>query len=638
MSSGSAADARSRFGPAAVAVWFAERFRSRREALHSSGRLIAIRMLWACGAGWTALVGASTLLDAALPNVTAIFLGRAVGQIPATAHDGIHSAVGTSMLVSLGVGILLYALSLTLDPVGSALNSVVSQRIYQDQQQRLIAAVSGPVGIAHLEDPQMLDDLEAARGTYMSYSPTTAPLTFASSLGNRVGGLMACAIVGELRWWLGLGLCVAWLAVRPPLRRVVIGQIRAFRGETTVMRRAWYFLTLGTWRRYAKEVRVFDLADWVVQGFRQHWLEGMRSSWRSIGELYRLICVLLVFVLMILGVACLTIAWAAYHHEATLAQLVTVLTLLPATTAVGSISYTDVQLEWMVSALPDMTALESKLLAASAQLPGQLSATGLPRDEINFKQVGFRYPRSSSDVLKDLNFTLPAGQSTALVGANGAGKTTLVKLVCRLHDPTTGRISVDGRALDELDPRSWRRQVAVVLQDFNTYPFSAGDNIFTGAIEHRDDLDGMVRAAERAGAREFIERLPDGFDTTVSRAYTGGVDLSGGQWQRLALARALFAVQHGARLLILDEPTAWLDVRAEAAFFDRFLSLTRGVTSLIISHRFSTVRRADRIAVIDGGLVTESGTHDELIQVGGAYAAMFRAQASPFVKAGEETR
>jgi len=627
-----------RLGRAALFAWFAERLRARRAALRSSGRLIAIKMLWTCGPGWAAMVAAAALADAALPNVAAVFFGRAVGEIPAAAHSGLHSSAGTTMLISLGLGIFAYAMTLMLGSFGDALNSVVAQRIGQNQQLRLMAAVSGPVGIAHLEDPQVLGDLDAAQGTYMSYSPTTAPLTLASSIGNRAGGLMACVVIGEVRWWLGLSLCLAWLAVRPPLRRVVIRQVRAFRGETAVMRRAWYFLGVGTWPRAAKEVRVLDLADWVVDGYRRHWFEGMRSSWRGIGELYRLVCALLVFVAAILGMACLAVAWGAYHGDVSLTELVTVLTLLPGTTAVGSISYTDVQLEWMAGALPDMTALEASLARASTELPGLLPAAGLPRDEIKFERVGFRYPRSSADVLSELNLALPVGQSTALVGANGAGKTTLVKLVCRLHDPTTGRIRVDGRALDELDPRSWRRQVAVVLQDFNRYPFSAADNIFMGAIDHRDDLDGMVRAAERAGAREFIERLVDGFDTTVSRAYTRGTDPSGGQWQRLALARALFAVQHGARLLILDEPTAWLDVRAEAAFFDQFLGLTQGITSLIISHRFSTVRHADRIAVIDGGHVTETGTHDELMDADGGYAAMFRVQASRFAEAGEEAK
>lgn len=638
MSSEGAADPRSRLGPAGLFAWFAEQLRSRRTALRSSGRLIAIRMLWDCGPGWAAMVAAATLADAALPNVIAIFFGRAVGEIPAAAHGGIHSSAGTTMLTSLGLGIFAYALTLMLGSFGDALNSVVAQRIGHNQQQRLMAAVSGPVGIAHLEDPRVLDDLEAARGTYLSYSPATAPLTFAGSIGDRVSGLMACIVIGEVRWWLGLSLCFAWLAVRPPLRRVVIRQVRAFRGETAVMRRAWYFLGLCIWPRFGKEVRVLDLAEWAVEGYRNHWFEGMRSSRRSIGGLYRLVCVLLTLVVAILGMACLTIAWAAYHGEVSLGELVTVLTLLPGTTAIGSISYTDVQLEWMAGALPDMTALESSLARASTELPGLWPAADLPRYELKFERVGFRYPRSSVDVLSELNFTLPVGQSTALVGANGAGKTTLVKLTCRLHDPTTGRIRVDGRALDELDPQSWRRQVAVVLQDFNRYPFSAADNIFMGAIEHRDDLEGMVEAAERAGAREFVERLPDGFNTTVSRAYTGGIDLSGGQWQRLALARALFGVRHGARLLILDEPTAWLDVRAEAAFFDQFLSLTQGITSLIISHRFSTVRHADRIVVIDGGRVTESGTHDELMEAGGTYAAMFRVQAARFAEAGEEAQ
>jgi ATP-binding cassette subfamily B protein len=212
---------------------------------------------------------------------------------------------------------------------------------------------------------------------------------------------------------------------------------------------------------------------------------------------------------------------------------------------------------------------------------------------------------------------------------NGAGKTTLVTLLARMREPTSGRITVDGRPLDELNAREWQQQVAVVYQDFARLPLTAAENVgmFGQAAPDPTRLD---RAAELAGAADIIASLPRGWDTVLSPHYAGGVDLSGGQWQRMALARALYAVSGGARVLVLDEPTAQLDVRGEAAFYERFLELTAGVTSIVISHRFASVRRANRIAVLDGGRITELGTHEELLAGAGTYAEMFNLQAERF--------
>jgi ATP-binding cassette subfamily B protein len=202
-----------------------------------------------------------------------------------------------------------------------------------------------------------------------------------------------------------------------------------------------------------------------------------------------------------------------------------------------------------------------------------------------------------------------------------------VKLLARLHDPSAGRILVDGTNLIELDPAQWQRQVAVVFQDFAHYPLTLRENIGWGSPAYLDDTDGLRESARRAGAPTDA-----GWDTVLSRSYDGGTDLSGGQWQRIALARALFAVRHGARILVLDEPTAWLDARGEADFFDRFLDITEGTTSLIISHRFSTVRRADHICVLDDGRVLEQGDHDSLVAAGNRYAELFRLQAARYTE------
>jgi ATP-binding cassette subfamily B protein len=222
------------------------------------------------------------------------------------------------------------------------------------------------------------------------------------------------------------------------------------------------------------------------------------------------------------------------------------------------------------------------------------------------------------------------GTSTAIVGINGAGKSTLVSLLSRLRDPTSGRITVDGVDIADLEPVGWQRSVAIMPQDPVRYPFTAYDNVALGAVEHAADRAGIDECARRAGFDEVVARLPHGWDTVLTRELPDGVDLSGGQWQRLALARALFATRHGARLLVLDEPTAALDVRSEAQFYQRFLEITSDLTTVVISHRFATVRRADRIAVLDGGRITELGTHDELLDLGGAYAGAYRVQAARF--------
>jgi ABC-type multidrug transport system fused ATPase/permease subunit len=259
--------------------------------------------------------------------------------------------------------------------------------------------------------------------------------------------------------------------------------------------------------------------------------------------------------------------------------------------------------------------------------PPRGRATG-PRN--SFQNMSFAYPDGEGRVFDRLDLALPAGRSLALVGDNGEGKTTLIKLLARLYDPDGGRIAVDGVDLAELEPDAWRRQLAVVFQDFCRYELPARDNMGFGRIDAPRDDEALATAARLGGISDVITGLPGGWDTPLSRQYTDGAELSGGQWQRLALSRAMFAVEHGARVLILDEPTAHLDVRAESDLYERFLDLTRGLTTILVSHRFATVRLADQIAVLGNGRVAEHGTHDELLDRGGHYARMFELQAAPF--------
>jgi ATP-binding cassette subfamily B protein len=249
------------------------------------------------------------------------------------------------------------------------------------------------------------------------------------------------------------------------------------------------------------------------------------------------------------------------------------------------------------------------------------------RDGFVFEDVGFQYPGAERWAVRHLSFNLKAGEVIALVGENGAGKTTLVKLLTRLYDPDEGRILLDGRDLREYDLNDLRGSMGVIFQDFVRYNFTAGENIAVGRIDARTDKARIERAAERSQANEVIVRLPGGYDQRIGKRFKNGVELSGGEWQKVAIARAYM---REAEVLILDEPTAALDARAEFEVFQRFKELSKGKTAVLISHRFSSARMADRIFVLSDGKVESSGTHDELVAQPGLYSELFELQASGY--------
>ncbi|MDI5973340.1 ATP-binding cassette domain-containing protein [Streptomyces sp. SL13] len=604
-------------------------------------RWASLRLLWGSSRGLA--LGAMVMLvaDAALPSLTLVSMGRAAGHIPGAVADGVSSAAGHALWWALALAAGCFTLSMLRGPVEDVLSAAARARLTAVLQERLVRAVSAPPGIAHLEDPAVLDRLSFAQGEVMGQQPADAPMTLLQTAGGRLGGLVACGVLSGYHWWLGLTLLAAWLVVRRPLGALVRSRVGTFRAAGEPLRRSWYFLGVAWRPQFAKEVRVFGLGEWVLDSYQRWYTEAMRPSWRTVGRLNLRVAGAGLLVLAAYGLGAGTLSWDAYHHTVGLRTLATMLPMLLATMPVGSVTATDFALESMLSALPDLDGLEAALAPPALPAPADpeavapaavapADAAGLPRAAIRLEGVGFRYPGGQQDVLHGLDLELPAGTSLAVVGVNGAGKTTLVTLLARLREPTAGRITVDGHDLADLDPAAWQRQLAVVFQDFTRYPLTAAENVSLALRHDPPDPGALSRAAERAGAAELVEGLANGWQTVLSPHYTGGTDLSGGQWQRLALARALYAVERGARVLVLDEPTAQLDVRAEAAFYDRFLQITEGTTSIVISHRFSTVRKADRIAVLDAGRITELGGHDELLAAGGQYAELFRTQAARF--------
>jgi len=316
---------------------------------------------------------------------------------------------------------------------------------------------------------------------------------------------------------------------------------------------------------------------------------------------------------------------AAAEGSLTLGRLVTFASAAVSTgmIAFGGLSWA---LDGATAPAAAVLRLQAAMEPAGALVQSHQSALGMPARAIRFRQVTFAYPTTGEPVLAGFDLTIPAGSSLAIVGQNGAGKTTIAKLLCRLYDPQDGAIEVDGVDLRALDLNGWRSRVTAVFQDFIRFELSLRDNVAPAGAPDGD----IQQALAEAGASGLAD-----LDTILARGYPGGTDLSGGQWQRIALARALCAVRLGAGVVLLDEPTAQLDVRGEAEIFDRILKATRHSTTILISHRFSTVRHADRICVLEHGKVVELGTHQELMAVGGRYRTMFDLQASRFGDDGE---
>ena len=568
-------------------------------------------------AWWAVLLG-----RAVLPAVLAVTTGWLVGAV----------AAGSSLvapLVATGIGFVVLQV---LAPVQAAVSAALGDRLAAWLNDRLAVTTSAPPGLGHLEDRGLTDDLVAARDfdLGMTGPPMFMAMGFiAAGLGDLVGGLAAALVLFGFAWWAPLVLAGGWSATHWLLRESGVWKGRRTEEVQAAQRDADYAFRLAVDPPAAKELRVFGLADWTVDRFlaRRTRLHDLQYAATRMRERSVLAC--LAVVLAANGLVFWALADAALDRSLGLGPLVTYAT---AAVGVGLIAFGG--LNWALDGAAAPVAAVLRLEAAMAErgaLPlasAPAPATGRPAREIRFRDVSFRYPGTADPVLDGFDLSIPAGSSLAIVGRNGAGKTTLAKLLCRFYDPQGGAIEVDGTDLRTLDLAGWRARVAAVFQDYTRYELPLRDNVAPAGAP-----DAAVEAALAAAGGTGLAEL----DTILARAYAGGTDLSGGQWQRVALARALCAVQLGAGVVLLDEPTAQLDIRGEAEIFDRILAATREVTTILVSHRFSTVRHVDRICVVEHGRVVELGSHDELIALGGRYREMFDLQARPFAVAeGEE--
>jgi ATP-binding cassette, subfamily B, bacterial len=564
-------------------------------------------------AWWTLL-----LLRGVLPAVFGIAMGMLVGAVQR----------GDSLAVPLTFAGVVFVLLQIMAPVHQAVSTNLGDRTAAWLYDRLTDTCVRPPGMGHLEDPKLTSDLIVARDfdLGMTGPPLSISMDFiAADMVQTVGGFACALVLFAYTWWAPIVLMAAWLATHWLLREAAVWKDRNTDEVRAAQRDADYAYRLAVDAPASKELRLFGLADWTIDRFvaRRTRLHDLQYAATRLRERPMLLSVVLVVAANV--VVFWSLASAAADGRLSLGQVVAFVQSAVGVSmiAFGGLSWA---LDGAAAPVAAVLRLEPAMRVAGALPSGDRTAARMPAREIGFRDLSFGYPGGPL-VLDRFDLSIPAGSSLAIVGQNGAGKTTLAKLLCRLYDPLSGAIEIDGVDLRALDLASWRSRVAAVFQDFIRLELTLRDNVAPGGAP-----DEAIREALIAAGAANLASL----DTVLARGYEGGTDLSGGQWQRIALARALCAVTLGAGVVLLDEPTAQLDVRGEAEIFDRLLAATRHCTTILISHRFSTVRHADRICVLEHGRVIELGTHDALMELNGRYRTMFDLQAQRFTEAGEE--
>jgi ABC-type multidrug transport system fused ATPase/permease subunit len=562
-------------------------------------------------AWWTAL-----LLRGILPAAFAIAMGVLVGAVQR----------GDPLAGSLAFAGSIFVLLQVLSPIHQAVSANLGDRTAAWLYDRLTEACVRPPGMGSLEDPALTSDLTVARDfdLGMTGPPLSISLDFiASGMVEMIAGVASAVILARYAWWAPMVLAGAWLATHWLLRESAIWRDRNTEEVRAAQRDADYAYRLAVDPPASKELRLFGLAGWTIDRFvarrtRLHELQYAATRLRERPVIWSMLLVVSANVLVFWSLA----------SAAGRISLGEVVVYVQSAVGVSMIAFGGFSwaLDGAAAPVAAVLRLEPAMRPAGGLRSGDRPADATPAREIRLRDVTFAYPAGAA-VLEHFDLTIPAGSSLAIVGQNGAGKTTIAKLLCRLYDPQSGAVEIDGVDIREFDLASWRSRVAAVFQDFIRLELPLRDNVAPAGAP-----DDVVRAAlESAGATKLAT-----LDTILARGYDGGTELSGGQWQRVALARALSAVTMGAGVVLLDEPTAQLDVRGEAEIFDRLLTATRHCTTILISHRFSTVRHADRICVLEHGRVIEIGTHDELMALGGRYRTMFDLQAQRFSVPDEE--
>ena len=602
------------------------------ELLRDTGRVswLAIRLAWRASPILVVGILALTVLSAALAPLT-LYLSRAVIDRAALDMGVAASADPLIEQLPLFAWIMLAALVIAgrhlIQPFQATFQALVGERLNVYIGEQIILAANRWRGLARFEDPAFADDLALARrhATRGGVRILLFGTRFALSVFTLIGLLLVLLLLSPL------APILLVLASLPLIARAQVYHQRTgghLYAQTPESRRLQYSRDTLLTPEPAKDVRLYGLASF----FRQRYGELFDRTMGSLDRLRRRLAISVTMASVLVGVATgavyLYVIWLIVNGQGSIGDLALyggAAVLLQATLPM---------LGFDVGFLSNLAFVFLPSLYRVIETPPDLAVPENPtpaprpiREGIVFERVSFSYPGNPRPVLDDLSFSIRKGECLALVGHNGAGKTTIVKLLLRLYDPSSGRILLDGVDLREYDLEDLRREIGAVFQDFVRFELTAGENIGLGDVQALRDSERIVAAASKAGAFELLENLPDGPDTWIGREF-GGRELSGGEWQKLALARAFM---RDSQLLVLDEPTANLDVQTEYEIYLRFHELTRDRTTLLISHRFSTVRMADRIIYLADGRIQEEGSHADLMALDGQYAHLYGLQSASYL-------
>lgn len=580
-----------------------------------------MRLIWQVAPGPALLCLTLTLLSAGAGTAAMVTTGQLIGALPAAMADGLGSAAAATVWWWLAGTAAAFLVGPVASGVSAAIAEAISVRYLVAMSDLVMEVGTHPDGVEHLEDPELAGRLSSVAGD-------TRDWLFVAGLGGlwplltaRLGGIGALVVLLGWNWWAPFIAIVGWRLHDRAMSRWTATVFDAMYDEAGVgQRRANYLQSLLTSGATAKEVRLFGLSDWLLDRYLSAWYGTMSPLWaQRAASLLRVIASLGVVLVANAAVFAL-LTRDAWQGAISVGLLVTLVQAVLALSAFGPRGDPQIGLARTTAVLAELVTLRKSIgldaLTSESERVAESAPTAGPAT-VDLQNITFTYPSRTSPTLERLELHIPAGQSVALVGVNGAGKSTVIKLLAGLYAPSKGTVHIDGAP-------PVPQRIAVIFQDFVRYHLSLRDNVAIGG-------PAVERALADAGGTSLLDR---GWDTVLSPEYVGGTELSGGQWQRVALARALAAVSAGAGLLVLDEPTAAQDVRAEAALFERFLDVTQGMTTLLVSHRLSSVRHADRIVVLADGQIVEDGSHDELLAAEGRYAEMFTLQAARFAAAG----
>jgi ATP-binding cassette, subfamily B, bacterial len=564
--------------------------------------------------------------------------GRLVGALSVAAVDGRASTKAWWWLAASAASFVAGAL---LEAVSRGVEELISARYLGGYQDLLLDTAVSARTVDRLQSDAGAAALDQAASALQHWLFLRGVGGIWGVVSNQVSGIGALVIVAAWHWWIAVLLLIGWVVMSRAIARwrsIVFDDTE--QRAVPLRHRAAYLNRLLAGRSSAKEIRLFGLADWLLGTYVELSRAAMTMVAGRRGEgVRRTVVPLLVLLVLHAGAFAVLIGDVA-AGRVSVATLTTLVQALLGMSAFGRQDDDETSTGRTAAELSRLVAFRTSLgLRFPALPPGRPAHPGGETGPARIEIAGLRfsYPDSSQPVLDGFDLTVEAGECVAIVGANGAGKSTLLSLLCGLWRADSGTIRIDGRD-PGADP-SARSRIAPIFQTFLRLPLTAAENITAGNAWRAET--GWLDAAAASGADDVLAGLSAGADTVLSSQFPGGTDLSGGQWQRIALARAFTAVESGAGVLALDEPTAALDVRAEVALFESVLSHRQKTTTLLITHRLSSVRHADRIVVLDrpngrgGARVLENGSHDELIKLGGSYARMFTLQASRFIGASQ---